>query len=227
MVPKPNAVNGGLRETMKNRRPTILLADDHAMVAAGLSKLLQEEFDLVGTVSDGRAAVSAAHEHHPDVVLLDISMPMMNGLEAARRIHMDSPACKLIFLTMHSDRTFVMEAFRAGASGYVLKGSAVSELSTAVHEVLNDRFYVTPLVGKIVPEEFIRNLERPRPALSGRQREVLQLVAEGHSAKQIAGILNISSKTVEFHKALIMKKLGLRSTAELVRYALQNRVISN
>jgi len=211
----------------KAKRPTVLLADDHSMVASGLAKLLEDEFELLATVEDGRAAVAAAREQHPDVVLLDISMPLMNGIEAARRIHMDAPACKLIFLTMHNDRAFVKEAFSAGASGYVLKRSAASELPLAIHEVLRNKFYITPLLTEVGPQDLMIAAGSARPLLSSRQREVLQLVAEGYSAKQIAGFLKISPKTVEFHKALIMKKLHLHSMADMIRYALQNPALGN
>lgn len=208
------------------KRPRVLLADDHALVAAGLSKLLEAEFDLIGTVSDGRALVAAMQDDQPDVVLLDISMPNLNGLEAARQIHTTAPGCKLVFVTVHSDAAYVAEAFRAGASGYVLKRSAVSELATAVREVLDERIYLTPLIARTALEKVL-NSPGQEPLLSTRQREVLQLVAEGYSAKEIAGILGISSKTVEFHKGLLMKKLDLHSTAQLTRYALEHGITGN
>lgn len=205
-------------------RPRVLLADDHALVAAGLSKLLEPSFDLIGTVGDGRALVASAKAENPDVVLADISMPILNGLEAARQIHVSLPSCKIIFLTVHSDSAYVKEAFRAGASGYVLKRSAASELPTAIQEVLNDNLYLTPLINKSALDGVFNSPETSVPLLSSRQREVLQLVAEGHSAKEIGTILSISSKTVEFHKGSIMKKLDLHSTAELTRYALEHRI---
>ena len=210
----------------RTKRPTVLLADDHSMVAAGLVRLLEDEFDLVATVEDGRAAVAATIEKHPDVVLLDISMPGMGGMEAARRIHTEAPFSKVIFVTMHNDRAFIDKAFGAGASGYVLKRCAASELALAIHRVLEGQLYITPLI-EVTPQEIMQAAESARPLLSARQREVLQLVAEGHSAKQIGAILHISSKTVEFHKALIMKRLNLHSMADMVRYALQERVVGN
>src|SRR5882724_3169102 len=199
-------------------RARILLADDHALVAAGLCKLLETDFDLIGAVGDGRALVAAAKKESPDVILLDISMPLLNGVEAARQLRVALPAAKLIFVTVHSDSPYVVEAFRAGASGYLLKRSAASELVTAIREVLLGNLYVTPLIGKSALEGILKVAERRGPLLSARQREVLQLVAEGHSAKEIAVVLKISPKTVEFHKSWIMKKLDLHSTAELTRY---------
>jgi len=211
-------------ETTSVKRPRVLLADDHALVSAGISKLLENDFDLVGTVADGRALVAAVRDRNPDVILLDISMPVLNGLEAARQIRKDSPLAKLIFVTVHSDTPYVIEAFRAGASGYVLKRSAASELLTAVHKVLDNNVYLTPLIRSAAVEDFFKAPSEQGPLLSKRQREVLQLVAEGHSAKEIAKTLKISSKTVEFHKGLIMKKLDLHSTAELTRYAIENGI---
>lgn len=208
---------------VETKRARILLADDHALVAAGLSKLLEEEFDLIGTAHDGRELVAAAQRDRPDVILLDISMPNLNGFEAARQIRASMPLAKLIFVTVHSDPDYVAEAFRAGASGYVLKGSAASELGAAVHEVLNNKVYLTPLIDR---ESLDDALNRPNGGieLTTRQREVLQLVAEGHSAKKIATILKVSPKTVEFHKGLIMKKLDLHSVADLTRYALEHGI---
>jgi len=209
------------------KRARILLADDHSLVAAGLCKLLEEEFDLVGAVGDGRALVVTAKRERPDVILLDISMPLLNGVEAARQLQVAVPASKLIFVTVHSDSPYVVEAFRAGASGYVLKRSAASELVAAIRDVLNGNLYVTPLIAKSALEGILKVAEKRGPLLSTRQREVLQLVAEGHSAKEIAEILRISPKTVEFHKGWIMKKLDLHSTAELTRYALEHRIANN
>jgi len=211
----------------ESKRPRVLLADDHALVAAGLSKLLETEFDLLGAVPDGRTLVAAAQETQPDVVLLDISMPNLNGLEAARQLRTTAPRSKLIFVTVHSDVAYVSEAFRAGASGYVLKRSAASELATAIHEVLSQRMYLTPLIAQTALESLVNTPDGEPAVLSARQREVLQLVAEGYSAKEIATILRISSKTVEFHKGLVMKRLNLHSTAELTRYALEHGIAGN
>lgn len=208
-------------------RPRVLLADDHALVAAGLSKLLEQDFNLLGTVSDGRALITAAKTENPDVVLTDISMPMLNGLEAARQIRTTLPNCKIVFVTVHSDSAYVKEAFRAGGSGYVLKRSAAEELPVAIREVLNNNLYLTPLISQSTLEGVFNGVDARSPLLSARQREVLQLVAEGHSAKEIGSILGISAKTVEFHKGSIMKKLDLHSTAELTRYALEHRISGN
>ncbi len=208
----------------QSKRVRVLVADDHALVAAGISKLLEDEFEMVGSVEDGRALVATAKREQPDVVLLDISMPVLNGVEAARQLKVAAPNTRLIFVTVHSDSPYVVEAFRAGASGYVLKRSAPSELSAAIRDVLAGNLYVTPLIGKSALEGILKVAEKRGPLLSTRQREVLQLVAEGHSAKEIAEVLRISPKTVEFHKGWIMKKLDLHSTAELTRYALENRI---
>jgi DNA-binding NarL/FixJ family response regulator len=220
--------NGKLLSRINNMgRPRLLLADDHTLVLEGFRRLLEPEFDLAGTVENGRALLSAAHRLRPDVVLMDISMPGLNGIEAAKRLRKTEPDTKIIFVTMHSDPAYVSEAFRAGASGYVLKRSAASELVTAIQEVLKGRSYVTPLVTKDVLHSFLEDPkpERPTGRLTSRQREVLQLIAEGHSNKEIATILNISPKTVEFHKSRIFAELGLRTTAELTQFALKHGII--
>lgn len=217
----------GRKEVTTAVRPRVLLADDHSLVAAGISKLLETDFDLLGTVGDGRALVAAAQSENPDVVLTDISMPMLNGLEATRQLRATLPSCKVVFLTVHSDSAYVREAFRAGGSGYVLKRCAAEELPRAIREVLGNNLYLTPLINQNALEGVFSGADLRSPVLSARQREVLQLVAEGHSAKEIGTILDISAKTVEFHKGSIMKKLDLHSTAELTRYALEHRIAGN
>jgi len=211
------------------RRPRVLMADDHTLVLEGFRKLLEEHCDLVGMVEDGRALLEAAPRLRPDIVLLDISMPLLNGIDAARRLRKLLPEVKVIFVTMHADPAYVSEAFKAGAAGYLLKRSAGSELARAIEAVSSGHFYVTPLVAK----DLVRANIRPSPdnlakqaALTSRQREVLQLVAEGCSLKEIAGILGISPKTVEFHKTQIMDILDLHTTAELTKYAIAHGLTS-
>ena len=210
-------------------KPRVLLADDHTLVVEGFRKLLEEEFDLVGTVEDGRALLKTAPALRPDVVLLDIAMPSLNGIEAARQLKKMMPEVKIIFVTMHADPAYVTEGFRAGASGYLLKRSAAAELAQAIQAVLKGQHYVTPLI----TTDLVRTLldgspeQQSRPAaLTPRQREVLQLVAEGHSLKEIANTLKISVKTVEFHKAQIMEQLNLHTTAGLTKYAIAHGLTS-
>ena len=212
------------------KRTRIVLADDHTLVLEGLHKLLENEYDIVGMAEDGRTLLKVAQEQYPDVVVLDISMPQLNGLDAARQLHKLLPTCKIIFLTMHADPTYAKEAFQAGASGYLLKRSAASELVLAIHAVLKDQCYVTPEITKDVllplftESEESLNVESP---LTKRQREVLQLVAEGKSVKDIANSLNISSKTVEYHKTKLMRELDLYSTVELTKYAVAKGIVSS
>lgn len=210
------------------KRPSLLLADDHTLVLDGLSRILESEFDLLGTVDNGRDLLEKAQELRPDIILLDISMPLLNGIDAARQLKKTLPGAKLIFLTMHSDAEYVSEAFRAGASGYLLKRCAASEMVTAIHEVMKDRFYMTSLITREALGPMISNSPdagKVSVKLTIRQREVLQLVAEGHSIKQIASILKVSVKTIDFHKASIAEKLGMRTTAELTRYAIDHGLI--
>lgn len=210
--------------------PTVLLADDHQILVEGLRGLLEPEFELLDTVADGRALVRQALALKPDVIVADISMPLLNGIDAARQIIKDEPAARIIFLTMHSDVAYATEAFRAGASGYVLKKSAAAELVTAIREVLKGGAYVTPPIAKVMMRDSLfgrsPQTRNPSDALTSRQREVLQLVAEGHSIKEIASILNLSPKTVEFHKYRVMEQLGIRTTAELTQYAVKHGIVS-
>ncbi len=207
------------------KRPRVLMADDHSMILAGLRKLVEEECEVVGAVEDGRALVAAAQKLRPDLILLDISMPLLNGLEAARQLVKLVPESKIIFLTMHANSTYATESFQAGASGYLLKRSAASELSLAIRSVLQGQHYLTPSLTKDVLESVLKpstgEVSKVACAtLTGRQREVLQLVAEGCGTKEIATILNVSVKTVEFHKTRIMQQLDLHTTADLTKYAI-------
>lgn len=211
-------------------RPRVLMADDHSIVLAGLRKLVETECEVVGAVEDGRALVEEAEKLQPDIILLDISMPLLNGLDAARHLRKSTPGSKLIFLTMHATPTYAMEAFKAGASGYLLKRSAASELKQAIQAVMRGQHYMTPLITKDVltatlypPDGAAR--KRSFATLTPRQREVLQLIAEGKGTKQIASLLNISTKTVEFHKFRIMDELDLHSIAELTKYAVAEGLV--
>lgn len=211
------------------KRPRVLVADDHTLVLDGLQKLLESECDVVGTAEDGRALLEIAAELKPDIILLDISMPLLNGIEAAQRLKKIVPHSKLIFVTVHAELAYVKNAFRAGASGYLLKRSATSELAQAVKEVMKGRSFVTPLVTQDVVESFLSDTASEkdhRGTLTRRQREVLQLVAEGRSSKEIATILSIAPQTVEFHKHDIRKQLGLRTIAELTQYAIKHGIVS-
>ncbi|MDH4097243.1 MAG: response regulator transcription factor [Nitrospira sp.] len=212
-------------------RPRILIADDHSLILAGIRKLVETEGDVVGTVEDGRALVEEAQKLRPDLILLDISMPLLNGLDAARQLTKLVPDSKLIFLTMHATPTYATEAFKAGASGYLIKRSAASELKQAIQAVMRGQHYMTPLITKDVLATTLHPPETlaPQPpvtALTPRQREVLQLIAEGKGTKDIATLLNISVKTVEFHKSRIMDALDLHSTAELTKYAVAEGLVS-
>jgi DNA-binding NarL/FixJ family response regulator len=208
-------------------RARVVLADDHTLVVQGISKLLEEHFDLVGTAPDGRAALEAASTLRPDVMLLDVSMPLLNGVDTAREIRKLSPDTKLVMLTMHADPMYAIESFRAGCSAYLLKRSAASELVFAMGEVLAGRRYITPSLAKHLPALPSDSPEKPTtPTLTPRQREVLQLVAEGKSLKQISALLGISVKTVEFHKARLMSELELYTTADLTRFAIARGMVS-
>jgi DNA-binding NarL/FixJ family response regulator len=207
----------------------ILLADDHVLVAEGIQKLLEPEFELVGIVADGRSLVAAAAKLQPDLVVVDISLPLLNGLDASQQLKKNNPNLKIIVLTMHSEPNFVTQAFRVGVSGYVLKQSVGSELVQAIREVIKGRTFVSPMVAQSLVDQAVNPLSPTAPGdpkvgfaqtLSSRQREVLQLVAEGKATKEIASILNVSVKTVEFHKTRIMKELRLRTAAELTKYAI-------
>jgi DNA-binding NarL/FixJ family response regulator len=203
----------------------VLLADDHVLVAEGIQKLLEPEFELVGIVADGRSLITAAAKLQPDIAVVDISLPLLNGLDASQQIKKTNPNIKIIILTMHSEPNFVTQAFRVGVSGYVLKQSVGSELVQAIREVMKGRTFVSPMVTQSLVDQAVNppgasDSNGFAQSLSSRQREVLQLVAEGKATKEIAAILNVSIKTVEFHKTRIMKELRLRSAAELTKYAI-------
>ena len=211
------------------KRARVLLADDHKIVAAGLKGILEPEFELVGTVQDGRALLKAARELRPDVIVVDISMPLLNGIEAVRQLKKANDRAKVVFLTMHPDVTYASRAFEAGASGYVLKHSAPAELVTAIREALQGRTYVTPMIaGELMRSYQDGSGKRKDPirTLTPRQREVLQLLAEGRSAKDAAAILGISPRTAEFHKYRMMRELGIRTNAELMQYAIKHGVVA-
>jgi DNA-binding NarL/FixJ family response regulator len=207
----------------------ILLADDHRIVIEGLKKLLEPEYDVVGTVEDGRALVAAVAELQPDVVVADVSMPHLNGIEAVRQIKEKSPRIKVVMLTMHHDVQYAVRAFEAGASGFVLKASASNELITAIGEAIRGKTYVTPLIAGDLIQSYREGKANPDSGLrqlSARQREILQLVAEGRSAKEIGRALNISARTVESHKYQIMEALNVKTSAELVQFAIKHGIIS-
>lgn len=213
------------------RRPRVLLADDHSLMLAGLRRLVEETCDVVGAVEDGRALVEAVQHLEPDLILLDISMPLLNGIDAARQIRKLRPSTKLIFLTMHTSPSYVTEAFHVGASGYLLKRSAPMELPLAIEAVLKGQQYLTPSITKPVLAQTMELEEAPAikgsaVELTPRQREVLQLIGEGKGTKAIASLLQVSVKTIEFHKTCLMKQLNLHTTAELMRYAITQGLAS-
>jgi DNA-binding NarL/FixJ family response regulator len=208
---------------------TLVLADDHAVVAEGLGALLKEKFTLLRTVHDGRALVAAAAELNPDVVVTDISMPLLNGLDAIRQIKTARPATNIIVLTMHIEPDLAVQAFRAGALGYLLKASAGEELVEAVRQVAQGRAYLTSLIAKdLITVLLEAKKESPTAGerLTSRQREVLQLIAEGRTMKEVASLLHISPRTAESHKYEIMDVLGAQNTAELVQHAIRMKLVS-
>ena len=206
----------------------ILLADDHAIILEGLRRILEPHFEVVGEVSDGRALVDAAAKLQPSIIVADISMPLLNGIDAARQIRKFDQKVKIVFLTMHPDVTYASEALAAGGSGYVLKSSAGTEIVDAIREALAGKTFITPSIDKVLVMAHMDRAGHARDAdsdLTKRQREVLQLLGEGKSLKETAGILNISIRTVEFHKYQVMKHLGIRSNAELTKYAIKLGIV--
>ena len=206
--------------------PRVLLADDHALLLGAYEKLLANDCEIVGQVQDGRALVAAAEQLRPDLIVLDIAMPSLNGLEAARQIKQKQKDIKLVFLTMNEDPDLAAAAFRSGASGYLIKRSAASELLTAIREVMRGRSYVTPLVTEGLVESLIQaDAHKSSHELTPRQREVLQLLAEGRSMKEVASLLKLTPRTVAFHKYRMMEQLRLKSTAELIQYAVRHHIV--
>ena len=211
------------------RKSRVLIADDHKIFAEGLKRLLKEDFDIVGVVADGRQLVAAAEKLRPDVIVVDISMPMLNGIDAVQQIKKVQPAIKAVFLTMHPDVAYAVRAFKEGASGYVLKNAVPDELITAIREGLKGKTYVTPMIAGKLMRAYESGSQTQIEIdsaikLSSRQREVLQLLAEGHSVKEIAFILNISAKTVEYHKYRMMEDLDAKTTADLIRFAVKQGI---
>ncbi len=206
-------------------RTRVLLADDHAVVAEGLEALLQSSFELVAVVHDGRSLVDAADRLHPDVIVTDISMPLLNGIDAIRQIRERRPGARIVVLTMHREIELAVDAFRAGAAGFVLKVSPGEELIAAIREVAQGGAYVTPLLTKDLISLLVEAREQSSPSLTARQREVLQLIAEGRTMKEVAGVLNISPRTAESHKYEIMRILNVDTTAGLVQYAIKAKVV--
>ncbi|HYK34733.1 response regulator transcription factor [Alloacidobacterium sp.] len=214
---------------MPSNRPRVLIADDHTLVADLCRKLLETEFEVVGIVNNGRAMVRAASQFKPDVIIVDIAMPILNGLDASQQVKEFLPAVKLVFLTMNCEIDLAAEAFRRGASGYLLKTCAASEMVTAVREVLRGKSYMSQTLCKDDVNYLRRTatkLEDEEERLTERQREVLQLLAEGKQMKEIGDILKMTTRTVAFHKYRMMGTLGARSNAELVRYAVRNHLVS-
>jgi DNA-binding NarL/FixJ family response regulator len=214
---------------MQGIRPRILIADDHTLVAELCKRLLEGEFEVVGTVGDGRALVRAAAIYKPDVIVVDVTMPVLNGIDAAYQVKQELRTVKVIYLTMNPDPEIAAEAFRRGASGYLLKTCAASEMVTAVRTVLQGRSYKSATLSgddiaylQMQPKRWVKEEDK----LTERQREVLQLLAEGKVMKEVGAILNMTTRTVAFHKYRIMEALGAKSNAELVRYAVRNHMVA-
>jgi len=208
-------------------RPRILLADDHTLVVEGFRKILEPEFEIAGVVSDGRALLTVALQQKPDVIVLDIGMPLVSGVDAGRELKRLIPRTKLIVLTMNEDADIAREALRRWASAYLLKKSAGSELINAVREVLKGRTYVTPRLAQQLMDQFVRDPRLGRTKeLTPRQREVLHLLAEGRTMKETADLLHLTPRTIAFHKYRIMEEFGLKTNSDLVRFAIRERLVS-
>ena len=205
-------------------RPKILLADDHALLLEAFASLLEPRFEVVGAVTDGRAALEFVNETAVDVVVIDVGMPILNGLDAARQIKAQHPSVKIVFLTVNEDPDLVAEAFRVGASAYLPKSTAASDLFRTIEMVLDGRERVTSLVATENPDASARASE-PASSLTSRQREVLQLLAEGRSMKEAAAVLDVTARTIAFHKYRLMQSLGLETNADIVQYAIKHHLI--
>jgi two-component system response regulator NreC len=204
----------------------VLLADDHQLVCESLKALLEREgFQVVGTAQNGREAVELARELHPEVAILDLAMPVLNGIDAARAILQDSPSTNTVVLTMHSQSQYILEALRVGVRGYVLKSQAAADLAQAIREVSRGMTYVSPAISRAVVEAYVAKSDTPPDPLTPRERQVLQLIAEGKRTKTIAALLGVSVKTAESHRARIMEKLEIHDTAGLVRYAIRRGLV--
>jgi len=209
-------------------KPRILLADDHTFLLQACQKMLEPDFEIPAVFTDGRALLKAAPALKPDAIVLDIGMPLLNGLDAARELKIVIPQAKLIFLTMYPDPDLAREAISAGASAYLLKTSAASELAKAIREALKGRVYVTPAIARAMQDSFIQNPETKHVSreLTARQREVLQLLAEGRPMKEAAYILKVSARTIAFHKYRMMEQLGFKSSAELIQFAVNQHLVA-
>lgn len=214
MTPQTNSV--------PPQRLRVVIADDHLLMAQGLARLLADDHNVLAAVASGRELLAAAEQHQPELALLDVSMPGLSGMEVTRQMHAFMPHCKIILISMYGQPEFVREAFAVGASGYLVKSSAGAELRDAIREVMRGNVYVSSSIAK----DALASLLSPPAALTARERETLALVAQGHSAKEIAGFLHIAVKTVQFHRANIMTKLGVHSTAEVTRYAMGHGIVS-
>lgn len=208
------------------RRPRLLLADDHRIVVEGLRRLLEDEFELVGVVEDGRALVAEARRLRPDVIVADVAMPQLNGIEALERIRRDDPDARVVILSMHQTPAYARRALDAGAAGYVLKHAAPAELVLAIEAALRGGTFVSPALAREVLQAPAGSAAEPGLGLTLRQREILRLLAEGLSAKEAAVRLSISPRTVEFHKYQVMRAHGLRNAAELVHFAIKHGVVT-
>jgi DNA-binding NarL/FixJ family response regulator len=209
------------------KRTSILLADDHLMFLDGLVRLLGREFDVVGAAYDGNAMLEMAKQHNPDIIITDIAMPQLNGIDAVRLLRKEAISAKVVFLSMYADLPLIEEAFRVGASGYLLKSGSMDELVKAIQCVSRGGTYVTPLLGDVISTLLTVGPQQnnTRATLTTRQRDVLRLLTEGKTMKEIGQFLNISTRTTESHKYEIMRNLGIKTTAELIRYAVRNKII--